>query len=137
MKTHYTIIISLAVVLIIIGTLVWANPTQAPDGLTIEPAYEEQTSTLLGSWRGEGQYDDESVWYMLYTFSDDNTFTLETDSTYEEDGTFRIVKEYNDGSVDVSKTYMDGERTHEMHVAFVDENTINIEGAQLLRIIVD
>lgn len=138
MKTHNIILLSLAVVIIVIGTLAWAKPSQAPDGITAEPAYEEQTQALIGTWRGEGHYDEEgTIWYMLYSFNEDNTFTLKTDSTYEESGTFRIVKLYEDGSIDISKNYKDKERTNEMHVVLTDENTIVIEGAQLSRIIAD
>ncbi len=137
MKTQHIIMLSLAVVIAVIGTLVWANPSQAPDSVNIEPVYEEQTQALLGTWRGEGHYDDNSLWYMIYNFNEDSTFTLETDSTYAESGTYKVVKTYEDGSIDVSKTYKEGERTNEMHIALTDENTIVIEGAQLSRIIVD
>ncbi len=137
MKTQNIIVLSLAVVIAIIGSLIWASPSHAPNNVVVEPAYEEQSMALVGAWRGGGNYEDGSEWYMLYTFNEDGSYELETDSTYGESGTFRIAKLYNDGSVDVAKTYKEGEKNHEMHVALIDENTINVEGATLSRIIVD
>ena len=133
MKLHHTFGYIIFIVLILVGIFVWVRPEAQ-----IEPIGDTEidsvAETLQGIWLGEGVYEDGSDWYMRYEFSE-LSYTLETDSTYSEEGTYRISNVYGDGSIEVEKTYKEGERVHAMVIVFEDEFTFNLEGITMRHIV--
>ncbi len=122
MKLHHWIILILAVILI--GSFaMWPRST-----------VEKVNDELTGSWRAGGVNDDGFEWIMRYTF-DNGSYTLTTDTGYGENGTYKITKRFEDGSLLVLKTYDNGKKTYEMGVTTdPNHNTIYIEGAKLDRV---
>ncbi|MBI4435714.1 hypothetical protein HY630_03515 [Candidatus Uhrbacteria bacterium] len=121
MKAHHWILLIVAVV-IVGGFFLWPRTnTQAP------------TDELTGTWRGVAGPEAEYQWWMVYTF-ENGTYTLTTDSSYQEEGTYEITERFLDGSIIVKKLYANGTKEYDMTVLTTDDpNLITIEGAQLRR----
>lgn len=92
---------------------------------------------LAGSWRGVGQYEGGTEWFVEYRFDGVGTYEMKTDSTYREAGTYEI-EHFEDGAILVKKNFVipNGEqKEYEMSVAFTeDRQTMSIEGMPLKKI---
>ena len=123
MKAHHLILLAVAVVLV--------------GGFFLWPRINTQDSVdeLTGTWRGEASAEAEYQWWMEYEFGTDGRYTLTTDSTYSEEGTYEITERFLDGSILVKKIYSDGEKEYTMTVMTSEDNpnTILIAGATLIR----
>lgn len=121
MKAHHLILLVVVVVLIG-GWFLW------PQTNTQEP-----TDELTGTWRGQASAESEYQWWMKYQFGN-GQYSLTTDSSYAEEGTYEITEHFLDGSILVKKTYADGSKEYTMTVMTTDDpDTITIDGATLTR----
>lgn len=121
MKAHHLVLLIVAVVLVG-GFFLW------PETNTQGPVDE-----LTGTWRGQASAQAEYQWWMEYQFAN-GQYTLTTDSSYTEAGTYEITKRFLDGSILVKKVYADGSKEYEMAVMTTDDpNVITIEGTRLER----
>ena len=90
MKAHHLILLIIAVVLVG-GFFLWPQTnTQGP------------TDELTGTWRGQASAESEYQWWMEYQFGN-GQYTLTTDSSYMEAGTYEITERFLDGSILVKK----------------------------------
>jgi hypothetical protein len=123
MKTHHLFLLIVSVVLVS-GFLLWPR-------INTQDAVDE----LRGTWRGEAGVQAEYQWWMEYTFEADGSYTLITDSTYQETGTYKITERFLDGSILVKKIYNDGKKEYTMTVMTSEDNPnlIVIAGTTLIR----
>ncbi|MBI4437615.1 hypothetical protein HY631_01550 [Candidatus Uhrbacteria bacterium] len=123
MKLHHWLTLILAV-LLVGGFLLW--PRFQNNDVSVDE--------LTGTWRAEGVNEDEYPWWMEYEFQD-TRYTLTTDSSYKEEGTYAITERFLDGSLLVKKIYKDGSKEYNMTVVTTDDpNMITIDGAVLNRV---
>ncbi|KKW32603.1 MAG: hypothetical protein UY76_C0022G0003 [Candidatus Uhrbacteria bacterium GW2011_GWA2_52_8d] len=122
MKAHHIALLILAVV-IVGGFFLWPQTN-------IQVPVDE----LTGTWRGEASPEAEYQWWMEYEF-ENGGYTLITDSSYQEEGTYEITERFLDGSILVKKVYADGTKEYEMNILTTvdDPNVISIEGTTLSR----
>ncbi|MBI4256988.1 hypothetical protein HY733_03875 [Candidatus Uhrbacteria bacterium] len=122
MKAHHIVLLVLAVV-IVGGFFLWPQTN-------IQIPVDE----LTGTWRGEASPEAEYQWWMIYEFENGH-YTLTTDSSYQEEGTYEITERFLDGSILVKKVYADGAKEYEMNVLTTtdDPDVISIEGTKLYR----
>lgn len=121
MKTHHLILLIIAVVLIG-GWFLWPQTTT-----------QDLVDELTGTWRGQASAQSEYQWWMEYKF-ENGLYTLTTDSSYTEEGTYKITERFLDGSILVKKTYANAAKEYIMTVMTTDDpDTITIEGATLTR----
>jgi len=122
MKTHHLILLIVAV--LIAGSIfLWPRwSDKAP------------SNELVGIWRGQASPEAEYQWWMEYEFKDNGQYTLTTDSSYAEEGTYEITQRFLDGSLLVQKQY-NQEKDYVMTVMTLpdDPDTIQISGATLIR----
>ncbi|HLD20902.1 MAG TPA: hypothetical protein VJB64_02300 [Patescibacteria group bacterium] len=121
MKAHHIVLLVLAVI-IVGGFFLWPQTNiQVPD-------------ELAGTWRGEASPEADYQWWMQYEF-EGGLYTLTTDSSYQEEGTYQITERFLDGSILVKKIYADGTKEYEMNVLTTaeDPDVISIEGTKLYR----
>lgn len=121
MKVHHLVLLIVTVVLLG-GFFLW------PETTTQGPIDE-----LTGTWRAEASAESEYQWWMEYQFAG-GQYTLITDSSYTEAGTYEIIERFLDGSILVKKVYADGAKEYDMPVMTTgDLNVITIEGTRLER----
>ncbi len=65
----------------------------------------QPTDPLQGTWRGSGEKADGWQWYLQYTFDEDR-FEVETDSSYAESGTYKILGINDDGTISIEKNIL-------------------------------
>jgi hypothetical protein len=120
MKAHHWAIALLAIVIIILLAF-------------LPEALQNNHDELTGSWRGGGVSAEGYEWYMIYDF-DNGKYTLETDSGYSENGTYKITKRFDDGSITVEKTFYNGEKIFEMSIILDEnQNSMTLEGVRMER----
>lgn len=122
MKAHHLIPILIAVVLVG-GFFLWPHVNN-----------QDSVDELTGTWRGEASTEAEYQWWMEYEFETDGSYTLTTDSSYSEEGSYEITERFLDGSILVKKVYKDGTKEYTMTVMTSDDpHVIEIAGATLIR----
>ncbi|MCR4314423.1 MAG: hypothetical protein NUV84_04220 [Candidatus Uhrbacteria bacterium] len=121
MKVHHLILLMVAVVLIG-GIFLWPRTnTQGP------------VDELTGTWRAQASAQAEYQWWMEYEFGN-GQYTLTTDSSYAEEGTYQITERFLDGSILVKKIYAGGSKEYDMVVMTTDDpHVLSLEGTKLLR----
>lgn len=127
-KKQLTLIGSLvlAVVLLGIGGFVLLQKTYSP-------TTQETTDEFTGTWHGGGTTSEGYEWFVDYTFKN-GTYEMKTDSTFQDHGTYQIIKRFEDNvSVQMSKTSIPFNKTYEIYISKIDENTISIEGMKLYK----
>ena len=116
----------LVLVVLGIGGFVITQKTQAP---TIQEAKDEFT----GTWHGGGTTKDGYEWFVDYTFKS-GTYDMKTDSTFKDNGTYVITKRFEDNvSVQMTKTSIPFNKTYDIYITKVDQDTIMIDGMKLYR----
>jgi len=121
MKTHHWAILGLTIILLI-GLMLWPNIS----------SHDVQADELTGTWIASIINQEGQEWFMNYTFKTDGSYTVETSDPYHEEGTYVIVNRFLDGSVELTKTYEDGQKTYTMILTPGSEpNSFVLEGVLL------
>lgn len=122
MKTHHYLLVVVGV-LLVGGFFLWPRVNN-----------QDPVDELIGTWRADASAQSEYQWWMEYEFEADGSYTLTTDSTYSEEGTYEITERFLDGSILVKKVYKDGTKEYTMSVMTTDDpHVIQIAGATLIR----
>jgi hypothetical protein len=123
MKGHHWILFMIGVMLVG-GFLFWPRSHSEP------PVTDE----LTGTWHAGGTNAADLTWSMEYRFNSDQSYILTTGTDYGEEGTYVITNRYLDGSIEVEKTFRNGEKIYTMVVLTTDDpNIIYLEGVKLNR----
>jgi len=124
MKTHHWIVFIIAI-FILGGFLLWPK---------ISNHNVDTGDVLTGTWHAGITNAEGIEWTMDYTFKTDGTYTVTTSDPYSEEGTYIITNEYLDGSIELTKTYDDGQKTYDMILTPGSEpDSLVLEGVVLTR----
>lgn len=119
--------IILAIVVIGFGGFFLIQKIQSPNVL------QESKDEFTGTWHGGGETKDGYAWFVDYTFKN-GTYDMKTDSTFKDNGTYEIVKRFEDNvSVQMRKTSIPFNKTYDIYISLVDKDTIMIDGMKLTR----
>lgn len=114
----------IAVALLGIGGFVFLQKAYAP-------TQEEAKDELTGTWHGGGTTSEGYEWFVDYTFQN-GTYDMKTDSTFQDNGTYQITKRFEDNvSLQITKTSIPFNKTYDIYISLIDENTIMIDGMKL------
>lgn len=100
---------------------------------TYSPSAQETVDEFTGTWHGGSTTSEGYEWFVDYTFKN-GTYEMKTDSTFQDHGTYQIIKRFEDNvSVQMSKTSIPFNKTYDIFISKIDENTISIEGMKLYK----
>lgn len=126
MKKHH--LIALIVVILFAAALLFWPQSHTPDS-------EISAPELIGTWYAGGANAEGFEWFMEYEFEIDGSYQLTTGTDYEEKGTYQIGTRYLDGSMEVEKTFDEGNKTHTMIILTTDDpDVLKLEGVDLQRV---
>lgn len=127
--------LKLKTLLIAIGILIllllggWTIKSQIEFANLSQPA-----DAVTGVWRGEGTTKDNYKWFVEYTFKS-GQYNMTTDSAFKDSGTYAIVKTFEDGSIQMSKTSEPFAKTYDIFLTTDPEGKfLVIEGMKLNRV---
>lgn len=95
------------------------------------------TDELAGTWSAQAPADAEYQWFVTYAFDGKGAYTMRTDSTYQEDGSYEITQGRDDDTRLVHKRYGTPEdpKEYEMEVVVDGKTkTISIDGMVLTKV---
>ncbi len=85
---------------------------------------------ITGTWYTGGQLEDGREWFVEYDFKE-GQYTMKTDSDMKDKGTYALTEFYEDGSIIVQKTSLDHNKTYDIAVNRLDEETLLMDGMEM------
>ena len=134
MKMKQSVLIgSLVLVIVVlgIGAFFVLQKTQPPS--TTTPT-REATDEFTGTWHGGGTTKDGYAWFVDYTFKN-GTYTMKTDSSFKDEGTYQIVKRFEDNvSIQMRKQSIPFKKEYDIYISLApDKQSITIDGMKLVK----
>lgn len=131
-KNLSSLIGSLIFLLVVLGIGGWMLAQKSPVE-TATPVVKETKDELTGSWRAEGAYKEGNNWFVVYTFKN-GEYTMKTDSSQSDHGSYSIIKNYGGTSLHITKTSAVQKNTYDQYITLASDGTyILIDGAKFLK----
>lgn len=120
--------IAAGLALLVFGSIFLTNKVQFAD------MTQSKKDEVTGTWHAQGvTQKDNYAWFVDYTFKN-GRYDMKTDSAVKDTGTYSIVKRFEDGSIQMSKTSETFSKTYDIYIT-IDPNKsfIMIDGMKLYK----